>query len=591
MGSCLMLFKMTGLTFIDLPILHPFSLPVYIPHLVAESLFYILSVLRILSWQREGGAAKRSKFTRYTVPVNYVTAPLATVLFLLAATVIGKHELMLGIIGDDDTGICPYDLVIVFLSLGYIANSLGAAGLVRWVVFKAVRLGKVGHRLYFYLYICFFSIGAFLGNDPIMVLFLSYFIRVASNIKHPRAWIQTQFCIANIATGILVSSNPTNLVLANAFKIRFVSFTANMVVPVFATTVLLFPFLLYIVFADESLIPMSVKVLDLPDEIKNKKPTNPNIRVVRERPTDNENVWSEEEDAERERAEREHAEREHILNPFLDKKSSILGSIIFAVTIILLLALNAVYLSQGGNTDFWVTLPAAVTMLFWDLTVGWMQRAGTRRIAQQGRDRAKSLNLDGGVSAIEDVDLAHDDHSASNIHLCSCQKNHSQGTWLSWSVDARRVAQASNRTSTEEPPSGNTTNKSLGTTQQQQQQIPMTGVQRALTNLGIAETSHPTSELRHRDDHVTLFKLLENRYVWCQETFPTTTVCLRQLPYDLVPFAFCMFILVEALISKGWVRVFAHWWDLWATKSGSVGCIAGMGFLGVVLSNVSITSS
>jgi Na+/H+ antiporter NhaD/arsenite permease-like protein len=119
----------------------------------------------------------------------------------------------------------------------------------------------------------------------------------------------------------------------------------------------------------------------------------------------------------------------------------------------------------------------------------------------------------------------------------------------------------------------------------------MTGVQRALTNLGIAETSHPTSELRHRDDHVTLFKLLENRYVWCQETFPTTTVCLRQLPYDLVPFAFCMFILVEALISKGWVRVFAHWWDLWATKSGSVGCIAGMGFLGVVLSNVSITSS
>ncbi|KAH8642226.1 hypothetical protein IG631_05168 [Alternaria alternata] len=173
MVSCLMLLKMTGLTFIDLPILHPFSLPIYIPNLVAKALFYILSVLRIVSWKREGGAAKRSRFTRYILPINYVTAPLAAVLFLLAATVIGKHELMLGTIGDDDTGICPYDLVIVFLNLGYIANSLGAAGLVRWMVLRAVWLGKVGHRLYLYLYICFFSIGAFLENDPIMVLFLS----------------------------------------------------------------------------------------------------------------------------------------------------------------------------------------------------------------------------------------------------------------------------------------------------------------------------------------------------------------------------------------------------------------------------------
>jgi Na+/H+ antiporter NhaD/arsenite permease-like protein len=577
-----MLLKTTGLTVIDLPILHPFSLPVYIPHLVAESLFYILSVLRIVSWQREGGAAKRSRFTRYTVPVNYVTAPLAAVSFLLAATVIGKHELMLGIIGDDDTGICPYDLVIVFLSLGYIANSLGAAGLVRWVVFKAVRLGKVGQRLYLYLYICFFSIGAFLGNDPIMVLFLSYFVRVASNIKHPRAWIHTQFCIANIATGILVSSNPTNLVLANAFKIHFISFTANMVVPVFATTVLLFPFLLYIVFADESLIPASVKAHELPEEAKNKRPANPNIPTVRERPADGESLWFEDEDA----------ELEHILNPFLDKKGFLLGSIIFIVTIILLLALNAVYLSKGGNTDFWVTLPAAVTMLCLDLTMGWMNRAATRAIARQGRGRAESLNVNGKASITKNMDLTHDDHSISDTDLRSHQENISLGRLASGSVDARREAEISNGKSTEEPPLENTANKALGTTQQQQQQqIPMTGVQRALTNLGIAETSYPTSELRHGDGHVTVFKFLEDRYVWCQETFPTTTVCLRQLPYDLVPFAFCMFIFVEALISNGWVRVFAHWWDLWATKSGPVGCIAGMGLLGVVLSSVSIARS
>jgi Na+/H+ antiporter NhaD/arsenite permease-like protein len=248
------------------------------------------------------------------------------------------------------------------------------------MVLKTIRLGKVGHRLYLDLYVCFFIIGAFLGNDPIMVVFLTYFVRVIENIKHPRAWIFTQFCIANIATGILVSSNPTNLVLTNAFNIRFVSFTANLVVPVVVTTVLLFPFLLYIVFHDESLIPNSMRSHDLPEELRNKKPRNINVPIVREKPDDGGS-------GESERA----AEVELILNPYLDRLSSLIGSIIFGVTVVLLLALNAVYLSQGGNTDFWVTLPAAVIMLCWDLIRGWLNGSETRAITQNLISCAKAI--------------------------------------------------------------------------------------------------------------------------------------------------------------------------------------------------------
>jgi Na+/H+ antiporter NhaD/arsenite permease-like protein len=169
-------------------------------------------------------------------------------------------------------------------------------------------------------------------------------------------------CIAHIATGILVSSNPTNLLLVNAFEIRFVSFAKNMVVPVIATTILLFPFLLYVVFCDETLTPKTMisRVHYLPDKIQNKKPANPNIPIVRERPADDEYSWFHTRDAELER----------ILNPFLDRNSALLGSIIFMATTILLLVLNAVYLSQGGNTDFWATLPVAVLVLCWDLSMG-----------------------------------------------------------------------------------------------------------------------------------------------------------------------------------------------------------------------------
>jgi len=41
-------------------------------------------------------------------------------------------------------------------------------------------------------------------------------------------------------------------------------------------------------------------------------------------------------------------------------------------------------------------------------------------------------------------------------------------------------------------------------------------------------------------------------------TFPTVTEVLKLLLYALLPFAFSMFILVQELVSKGWVTVFAY---------------------------------
>jgi Na+/H+ antiporter NhaD/arsenite permease-like protein len=111
-----------------------------------------------------------------------------------------------GTIGADN--ISPYDVVIVFLCLGYIASFIEDSGLIRYLAFRVIRLGGgVGRRLFFYLYASFFGLGIFIGNDPIMVLFLAYMTRLMRNILHPRAWIYTQFAVANIAAES--SSHPT----------------------------------------------------------------------------------------------------------------------------------------------------------------------------------------------------------------------------------------------------------------------------------------------------------------------------------------------------------------------------------------------
>src|SRR5271156_6346804 len=88
-------------------------------------------------------------------------------------------------------------------------------------------------------------------------------------------------------------------------------------------------------------------------------------------------------------------------------------------------------------------------------------------------------------------------------------------------------------------------------------------------------------------EKATLVSHVLHAWMWLRETFPTATAVLTHLPLALVPFALAMFVLVQALVTKGWVPVFAHGWDHWVNKTGTVGSIGGMGFVSVILCNVS----
>ncbi|KAJ8125792.1 hypothetical protein O1611_g7846 [Lasiodiplodia mahajangana] len=77
---------------------------------------------------------------------------------------------------------------------------------------------------------------------------------------------------------------------------------------------------------------------------------------------------------------------------------------------------------------------------------------------------------------------------------------------------------------------------------------------------------------------------------WLMETFVASMAVLPRLPFSVVPFAIPMFVLVQALVDKGWVILFARWWSAWVSKTGTVGAIAGMGVLSVILSNIAGTN-
>lgn len=556
----------------DLAVLFPFDVPIYLPRVFVEGTSRLLRRLRVISPQDsqhglQGYALGKPKtFTRLLLPINFLTAPIIADLFLLAILAIGREEVAAGTIGAHH--INPIDIMVFFITLAYIAISIDASGLIRYLAFKVLQWGgKAGHRLFFYLYTFFFALGTFIGNDPIILSgtpFLAYMTRVSSNIEHPRAWIHTQFAIANVASAILVSSNPTNLVLAGAFQIKFVEYTANMIVPVIFTAILLFPCLLYIVFRKDTLVPKTITMHELPEVHRARKPVNPNIPHARGNPEDQEDE------------DKKLLELEEILNPYLDKPSAAVGAVIMAATLITVLVLNAVSSGSGEHPVFWVTLPAAFVMFCWDITYGWIHRAETREIARKGREEAETARTERLLREQEAANRDMDQHR----RLSSSQDTNSAAlnSEKAPSQDQDRGVQGADIAPTAARP-GEINEKS--------------GPGNGVLGRGPNGNFEPTSEKRNEatvpayESHPrTLASASDGAHSWCQETFPTTTAVLSLLPFALVPFAFAMFVLVEALVTKGWVPVFAYGWDHWVEKTGVVGAIGGMGFLSVILCNV-----
>ncbi|QRV96617.1 citrate transporter [Ceratobasidium sp. AG-Ba] len=236
-------------------VIAPFRIP--LPRFLSKPLYHVFR--RKLLNDSQFDTNKRLHF-----PVNFVSAPVFGVFFLWATQCIGGQIVRNGIVGTG--GIKPLDIMALFISLAYIAIALDATGLLRFLAFWVVRKGgSSGPRLYLFLYLFFFGFGVLVGNDPIILsgtAFLAYLTRVAG-IVPPTAWIYAQFCSCNIASAVLVSSNPTNLVVAGGFSISFLVFTANLVLPVVASAAAVYPVLRWGLFRSTTLIPPSISASGL----------------------------------------------------------------------------------------------------------------------------------------------------------------------------------------------------------------------------------------------------------------------------------------------------------------------------------------
>ena len=275
----------------------------------------------------------------------------------------------------------------------------------------------------------------------------------------------------SLASVVLVSSNPTNLVLSGGFGISFIKYTAHVIVPFIAAAILVYPVFALMLYRSEGLIPRQIQA-DLADEVQ----SGPAL---------------------------------------VDPRGAVFGSVLLLVTLAVLVGTSTV-----GVPVWEVTVPPALLMLCRDGLHDWRNNrsVATERMTDSPPEQPSSPS---------DPDI---------YPMETLRSPNSHETRLSQTENSSTVTIAVNA---------------------------------ALTN------------------KVTLSDKLicwESRLT---VLFPTVTTILCRLPVLLVPFAFLMFILVQALSTRGWVEVFSSWWAAWVNKTGTLGAIGGMGFVSCIMCNVS----
>jgi arsenical pump membrane protein len=143
----------------------------------------------------------------------------------------------------------PFGILLLFLSMVFMSVFLDITGFFEYCARVALQYAKGnGRRLYFSLYLIVSILTIFTSNDIIILTFTPFIYYFSKNAGiDPKPYLIAEFFAANTWSMMLYIGNPTNIVLAAAFNLRFDEYTIWMILPAIAAG-LLNMILLYFLF-------------------------------------------------------------------------------------------------------------------------------------------------------------------------------------------------------------------------------------------------------------------------------------------------------------------------------------------------------
>ncbi len=192
-------------------------LPLFIFPLV---IIFVIKPMRIRIWG-----------TKYSFLLDFSLSPILGILLLLVTNCIGWDCLYNGIVGNDK--IRPYTILILFNALAYICVSLDKTGFFSYLaLWTAKKAGNSGPKFFLYFFILSSVLTIFTSND-IVILTLTPLICYFTHYTkiNPIPYLIAEFFAANIWSVALYIGNPTNIIVAEAYKLSFLEYSAWMVLP------------------------------------------------------------------------------------------------------------------------------------------------------------------------------------------------------------------------------------------------------------------------------------------------------------------------------------------------------------------------
>lgn len=173
----------------------------------------------------------RIPFTKVFFTLDYGVAPLIGVAILYFSGAIEEKILFKGIIGNEN--IKPYAIIILFNALAYVCISMDITGLFAYLALYTTKAaGNSGRKLFLYFFILSSVLTMFTSNDIVTLTLtplICYFTRYTKT--NPLPYLIGQFFAANIWSTALYIGDPTNIIVAQAYRLSFLEYSAWMILP------------------------------------------------------------------------------------------------------------------------------------------------------------------------------------------------------------------------------------------------------------------------------------------------------------------------------------------------------------------------
>lgn len=197
-----------------------------------------------------------------SLPLDFSTVPVMVVLVLWLMQVITLRDIYVALKGHEGSNLKPYSIILLFFTLAYMSLSLDVTGLFDFVACKAVALSAGSGRRLFITFFTLSSLITIVSSNDIVILTLTPIICSMAATAHlplhtTHALLFSQFFAANVWSMLLFIGNPTNIVVAQAFNLDFISYSRWMALPTLAAGITCFV-VLFIIFS------LHLKAIDLP---------------------------------------------------------------------------------------------------------------------------------------------------------------------------------------------------------------------------------------------------------------------------------------------------------------------------------------